>query len=381
MQQLQSAQGQPLSFVSSKFGTLGVEVEVQLVDGRTLQPSPAASRLLARLGGESPQLKAELFQSMLELTTGICQNLDEVETDLRKAAQRLAAVADLEGVEVMSAGTHPFAAMDAHVLFPKTRYVEVLERTQWITRRCSVFGLHIHVGARNGDHAVAMINDLAPYMAALLALSASSPFLEGHDTGLASSRITAYEAHPASGTPPSYRSWSEFEQLSDKLFRAGAITSLKDLWWDIRPSPLYGTIELRMCDSQSTLTETLSLVALVQCLMVWLEAVREHPRPASTWRLRENKWRSARYGLEAELIVNEQGETRPVREIWWELLEELEPIALRLGCLRHLQPVRQTLEQGASYYRQRQVHQRSGSLQTVVQELIGEWREDLAAAP
>lgn len=380
MQQLQSASSEPLSFVCSQFGTLGVEVEVQLVDWRTLQPSPAAGRLLPRLG-ESPHLKAELFQSMLELTTGICHNLDEVEADLRKAARRLASIADQEGVEVMSAGTHPFAPWEAHVLFPRTRYLELLEKTQWITRRCSVFGLHIHVGARDGDHAVAMINDLAPYMGLLLALSASSPFMEGHDTGLASSRIIAYESHPCGGTPPFYGSWSEFEQLSEKLFRAGAITSLKDLWWDIRPSPLYGTVELRMCDSQSSLSETLSLVAVVQCLMAWLEAGREHPQQASNWRLRENKWRAARYGLEADLIVNEGGETRPAREIWWELLEELEPIGLRLGCQRHLQRIRHTLEQGASYHRQREAYRRSGSLQSVVQELIREWREDLAAAP
>lgn len=369
----------PIVFGKSRSGTLGVEVEVQLLERETLQPAQASDRLLRRLAPESG-FQPELFLSMLEVCTGVCGSLQEVEADLRRALARLEETARAESIIVIGAGTHPLAALDEHTLYPKPRYRELLERTQWITRRASVYGLHVHVGVESGQEAIELINDLSPYLAPLLALSASSPYLEGKETGLASSRVTAYESHPACGTPPTFRSWMEFERLCDTLRRSDSILSLSDLWWDIRPSPHYGTVEIRICDGQNRLSDCLALVAAVQCLVAWLKTTREGSgRIASTWRLRENKWRAARHGLEADLMVDESGTTRPVRRIWRDLLEHLGPGAARLGCSAHLAGIERILSQGASYQRQREALARTGSLLGVIATMRDEWATDLLA--
>ena len=164
------------------------------------------------------------------------------------------------------AGSHPFAQYADSVIYPADRYRLLMERNQWAARRIMTFALHLHLGARDGDHAVALINFLMPYMAHFLALSASSPFWQGEDTGLASSRITVFEALPTAGHPPTYTSWKEFETLYDSLVTSGSISSVKDLWWDIRPRPEYGTVEMRICDGVPTLSETIALVVLFEAL-------------------------------------------------------------------------------------------------------------------
>jgi carboxylate-amine ligase len=338
-----------------------------------LRPAPAAERLLSRAG---EGIKPEIFQSMIEVSTGVCDNLTEVEADLRRALSDVRDLAADSNLRVLGSGTHPAARFDEHLLADHPRYHYLLERTQWVARRSPILGLHVHVGASSGDHAILLMNELSPYLAPLLALSASSPFMDGMDTGLASSRITVYESHPACGTPPSFATWKDFDEHCARLRRARAIGSLKDLWWDIRPSPRYGTVELRICDGQSRLGDTLAIVAAVQCLVAWLESTRPAhapARPPSEWRLRENKWRAARYGLEAELVVNEAGQTRSVRSIWSGILHLLEPHAERLGCSRHLLRIAHILEAGASYQRQRSLFQARGSLRRVVESLADEW--------
>jgi carboxylate-amine ligase len=360
----------PRPFAHSQAGTLGVEVELMLLDAETLRPVPAAHLVLGQ------DLKPEIYQSMVEICTGVCGSLQEVEADLRRGFRHLRERAREAHLRVIGSGTHPIARFEEHVLTGQPRYHSLLERTQLITRRSTILGLHVHVGVSSGEHAIQLINELSPFLALFLALSASSPFMEGEDTGLASSRVTVYESHPGCGVPPSFTSWSEFEEHCARLERAGAMQSLKDLWWDIRPSPLYGTVEIRICDGQGRLEDTLALVAGVQCLVAWLEATRVSGAPAgppAAWRLRENKWRAARYGLEAELIVNERGDTRPVRAIWAGLLRLLEPLACKLGCSRHLHRITHILESGASYHRQRRTLQQTGQLRKVVEALAEEW--------
>ncbi len=365
--------GARVPFARSQSATLGVEVELMLLDADKLQPVPAAESLLARAG---EQVKPEIFQSMIEVSTGICTSLGEVDADLRQALTEVRQLAASAGLRVIGSGTHPAASFDEHVLGKQPRFRYLLERTQWIARRSPILGLHIHVGATCGDHAIQLVNELSPYLALFLALSASSPFMDRVDSGLASSRVTVYESHPACGTPPAFHCWREFEQHYARLSRCRAVGSLKDLWWDIRPSPRYGTVELRICDGQNRLSDTLAIVAAVQCLVVWLNATRP-PRapepPPSSWRLRENKWRAARYGLEAELIVNDAGETRSVRDLWSGLLHLLEPYARKLRCHRHLLRISHILESGASYQRQRAVFERTGKLARVVESLVEEW--------
>lgn len=367
----------PLPFARSQSATLGVEVEMMLVDAQTLQPVAEAESMLARAG---EQVKPEIFQSMIEVSTGICTSVGEVDADLRRALTEVRDLAVASGLRLIGSGTHPAASFQEHVLGRQPRFRYLLERTQWIARRSPILGLHVHVGATSGDHAIQLVNELSPYLALFLALSASSPFMDGLDTGLASSRVTIYESHPACGIPPAFTSWSEFEAHCARLKRCRAIGSLKDLWWDIRPSPRYGTVELRICDGQSRLSDSLALVAAIQCLVAWLNATRPpHAEavPPSGWRLRENKWRAARYGLDADLIVNDQGETRSVRDLWSGLLHLLEPYARKLRCHRHLLRISHLLESGASYQRQRGVFERTGSLRRVVESLVDEWHGSL----
>ncbi len=368
----------PVQFAGSDFLTLGVEVEVQLLDRRTLDLVPAAPRLLAELG-DSAAFKPEFYQTMLEMCTGVATDIDEVESDLLSAQDRLLAVADRNDIRIIGVGTHPFSGlgMDDH-LSPDPRYRKLMQRNQWIARNKNIFGLHVHVGVRDGDHAIQLVNAATPYLSLLLALSASSPFWHGHDTGLATARATSFESQPTSGPAPQVEDWREFEALVDRLRKSEAIESLKDLHWDIRPSPHFGTVEVRICDGQPTLEDTLALVGAIQCLFAWLDGELRSGlpmQPAPLWRLRENKWRVIRYGMDAQVIVDDAGTVRPIRDEWLELLDTWRPLARRLGCSRALRRAERMVLAGPSYVRQRALLRRDGDLKSVVSSLVEEFRE------
>jgi carboxylate-amine ligase len=215
------------------------------------------------------------------------------------------------------------------------------------------------------------------YIPHLLALSASSPFWERRDTGLASSRSKVFEALPTAGLPEPLTDWAEFERFMKTLISAGALSTIREVWWDIRPHPDFGTIELRMCDGLPTMREVSALAALSQSLVTWLDeraGAGEELTPPSDWVLRQNKWRAARYGVEAELIVDEEGTTRPLTEIMSDLVTALMPTASRLGCADELAGVAQILEEGPSYLRQRRLMAAGGDLRGVVGQLV----DDLA---
>ena len=263
------------------------------------------------------------------------------------------------------------------VIYPADRYRLLMERNQWAARRIMTFALHLHFGARDGDHAVALINYLVPYMPIFLALSASSPFWQGEDTGLASSRTTLFEALPTAGHPPTYASWKEFEALYEALVTSGSISSVKDLWWDIRPRPEYGTVEMRICDGVPTLSETVALVVLFEALCRHLDgACRAGARPelVPDWRVRENKWRASRYGLEAEVLVDNDGHTAPLRGEVLRWIEKLRPEAAGRGTERSFATLERMTEQGCSYERQRRVFRKAGTLKAVAEALVEEFR-------
>jgi carboxylate-amine ligase len=265
------------------------------------------------------------------------------------------------------------------VPFPVDRYVTVLKRDQWIARRLSIFGLHIHLGMRDGDHAMRMMSALLPYAPHLLALTAASPFWEGTDTGLADARVTVFESIPTAGVPPTFDQWCDFERAYDALLHTGSIRSIKDLWWDIRPQPHIGTLELRICDTPHTLSEITAVVAFVQCLALWLDQRRPSgdlaPKPSSLW-IRHNKWRVARHGLDAEIVLDEGRSVAPVRAEIARLLATLAPIATRLDVDRELAGVARILASGAGYARQRGAFAGSGSLRAVADLLVRELESD-----
>jgi carboxylate-amine ligase len=354
--------------------TLGAEMELQLLDAETLDLSPSATRIFAALEDGHPRIKPEIFQSMIEINSEICRTVQELEANLE---QNLATLRTLlpESVRLAAAGSHPFARYGDACLYPHDRNRVLIERNPWAARRILIFGLHLHIGVRDGHNAVATINGLLPYLPHFLALSASSPFWQGEDSGLASTRITAFETIPTMGHPPLYRSWSEFESLYEGLLADGSIESIKDLWWDLRPHPEYGTVELRICDGLPTLPETMAVAAIFQALVRRLRdeiAAGRNPEPPPDWLIRENKWRASHHGLDAEILLDTTGRIAPLRDEVWHLIESLRSIASEFGSTGYLATAARMLEEGCSYERQRHILQATGSIRAVAESLITE---------
>lgn len=371
-----------LEFAKSDPYTLGVEVELQVVDRQSMELTPKAPELIGRWSGP-PRVQPEIFQSMLELSTGICADAAAADADLRATAERLLPIARSAEVRFIATGTHPTARYQDRILYPADRYHGLIARNQWIARRLLIFGLHVHIGMPDPETAIKVQNELLYDLGLLLAISTSSPFWQGEATGLASSRITVFEALPTGGMPALVHDWSEFCELVETLQRANAITSLKDLWWDIRPSPRYGTIEIRVCDGLATLRETAMVVALSRAL-----AMRAGARVASgtargfppAWRVRENKWRASRHGMEASLVVSDDGDTMPARPYLRNLLEDLvaggfaDPSSSYIHGLNRIADGAPT-----SAERQRAVYEQTRSFDAVTRALADEFEADVLA--
>ena len=380
-----------IPFNSSPRTSLGIEWELQLIDPASRELASAASEVLADLSGgepEHPKAKHELFESTVEIITGVCMTVAEAKADL---AATLAEVVDAAGrverggLGVMCSGTHPMTEWTEQHVSPDPRYAKLIEHMQWMARRLQIFGVHVHVGVRSPEKAIPIVNALTSYVPHLLALSASSPYWRGQDTGLASSRSKIFEGLPTAGLPVQLSDWAEFEQLMATLVASRTIESIREIWWDIRPHPGFGTVELRICDGLPTLQEVGAVAALAQCLVDQLNTQLDRgyrlPRP-QTWVQRENKWRAARHGLEAELILDDHGTTRPLREAIAELVHDLSPLAQRLGCAAELDDVLAILETGASYERQRKVAaDNGGDVRAVVDSLLAEMRRRPSGGP
>jgi carboxylate-amine ligase len=363
--------------------TLGVEVEVQLIDRSTKDLAAAAETILKRSEGiEDLCLKSELTVAMVEINTNICANVREVAEDLSRQMDRLREIAASQGLKIAISGTHPFQDWRERKIFPDPRHTHLLEKFQWLARRWTTFGLHVHVGVKNGERAIAIMNALIPYLPHLLALSASSPFWGGTDTGLSSCRAAVTESFPTGGLPYYLPGWKEFEKYFETLQATGAIGSIKDLYWDIRPHYDFGTIEVRIFDGIPTLHETLALVALAQCLVVWIDDQLEKGgrtgqiRMQRYWTAPENKWQAARYGLEGQIIIREGEDRRPLKEEIEKLLEILKPVAATLDCAEELSWARDILRTGSSATRQRRIFSETRSLKAVVDTLIAELQEN-----
>lgn len=374
-----------IPFHSSERASLGVEWELQLVDPQTRELTSGATEILAEITpaglDEHPKAKHELLQSTVEIITGVCTTVAEAKADLAATLDEVVAAAARRGLGVMCAGSHPFTRWDSQEVSPKERYAQLVERMQWLARRLQIFGVHVHVGVRAPEKAIPIVNALAQYLPHFLALSASSPFWAGCDTGLASARTKVFEGMPTGGLPHQLADWAEFEEYMETLIRAGAIESVREVWWDVRPHPDFGTVELRVCDGLPTLDEIGVVAALAQCLVEQFDGQLDRgytlPMPAE-WVLRENKWRAVRYGLDADIVVDEKGTVRPVRESIAELVEELMPVARRLGCEAELADAHRLLAAGASYQRQRAVAAaHGGDLRPVVDSLLAELRDGL----
>lgn len=377
----------PVDFAPSAGPSIGVEVELELIDPHTRELVSGAQQILAGMGaahgGQHPKAKPELLQSTIEIITGICQSAGEARADLAATLEELQSHTERHGLALMCSGTHPFTDPATQAITPDPRYQQLIDDMQWPARQLQIFGVHVHVGVRSPNKAIAMVNALSAYIPHFLGLSASSPYWMGHDTGMSSWRSKVFEGLPTAGPPWQLSGWPEFEGLMDTLIAAHTISSIREVWWDIRPHPGFGTIEMRVCDGIPTLREVSVVAALTQCLVHQFDTQLDRgyslPVPRS-WLVRENKWRAARFGLDASIIVDEAGTTVPLRTAIEELIEDLTPIASRLHCSAELRGVADILQRGASSVRQREIVADGGSLNDVVDSLVRELRDDTPAS-
>lgn len=363
-----------IPFTPSPSLSLGVELELQLIDPETLDLSPRSIELLQVIG-EHSYIVPEVMQSMLEIKTDICQNVQEAELQLHGHLKIIKKAADKLKLAFACAGTHPTAKHWERKIFPLPRYQELIDRNQFISRRLIIFGMHVHIGVKDGQQCIDLMNEFLYELPILLALSASSPYWEGIDTGLASSRVTIFEAIPTGGHPCQMKSWEDFENLIHVLTKARSIKSFKDIWWDLRPSPNFGTLEIRICDGMPTLKENMANVALIHCLASYY--LDQHKNGLKReilpdWIIRENKWRASRHGIEADLVTSTNGDSSSLKELTIDLVGKLKQYFIKFGYAEYETMILDTLKGLTSYQRQKYAFEKSNDLKDVTKLLINE---------
>ena len=373
-----------IDFHPSPTPTLGVEWELALVDSSNRDLVNAADDLFRAATPQLPnpeRLHKELLRNTVEVVTGICHTAGQAREQLRDTLDVLVPTAQALGVDLFGAGSHPFAKWSEAQLTSGARYEELINRTQWWGRQMLIWGVHVHVGVPDADRVLPVLSGLLNHYPHLLALSASSPVWDGIDTGYASNRALMFQQLPTAGLPFQFDHWHEYERFASDQLTTGVITELNEIRWDIRPSPRLGTLENRVCDGASTLDEVSALAALIQCLVVDLDtriAAGEEIRTLPPWHVQENKWRAARYGLDAIVVLDDENTEQLVTEHLAEELQRLEPVAAQLGCEEELDVLWRIAEHGASYQRQRRVaEQNDGDLVAVVDSVVRELRESL----
>ena len=373
-----------IDFHASAEPTLGVEWELALVDRRTRDLRNDASHLFARARPRLPhpdRLHQELLRNTVEIVTGVCSTVSEAMADLSATLERVLPAGDDLDLDLYGAGTHPFASWTGQQLTAGHRYEELINRTQWWGRQMLIWGVHVHVGMPDRSRVLPVLSSLLNHYPHLQALSASSPIWAGVDTGYASNRALMFQQLPTAGLPFQFTTWEEYEAFASDQVTTGVIDDLSEIRWDVRPAAKLGTLENRVCDGVSTLTDLAALTALMHCLVVDLDtrlAAGEALPTMPPWHVQENKWRAARYGLDAIVILDSECTERLVTDDLADLLVRLEPTADRLGCLAELASVADIVTDGASYQRQRAVAARTdGDHVAVVDSVVRELRESL----
>jgi carboxylate-amine ligase len=369
-------------FTASRRSTVGVEWELALVDADSGDLRQVAQTVLDAVapesGGEHPTIKQELLLNTVEIVTDVCETVGQAGQDLQRSIDRLRAVTDPLRVELMCAGTHPFARWSNQKVTDKQRYATLIDRTQWWGRQMLIYGVHVHVGIEDRAKVWPILRAMLTYFPHIQAMSASSPFWGGKDTGYASNRALMFQQLPTAGLPFQFETWEQFETYVGDMLHVGVIDDISEIRWDIRPSPRFGTLEMRIADGSPNLTEVMAFAALIHCLVEHFSTLLDQGRQLPTlppWFVQENKWRSARYGMDAIIILNRAGDEELVTDNVERLMVELEPTAQRLGCTDELGQLRTILRKGASYQRQRAVARRNeGDLGAVVASLVAEMR-------
>ena len=361
--------------------TVGVEEEFQIVDPETGELKSHVTELLASSEASlGDQIKRELHQSIVEVGTKICNDVGELREEIFPIPRDLASSADRAGLAVAAAGTHPYSHWKDQVLSPGDRYESIVEELQQLARSLLIFGLHVHVAVPDRQTAIDLMNQARYFIPHLLALSTSSPFWMGRDTGLKSYRTTIFRRFPRTGVPEHFDSWGEYEDYIKLLVNLKCIEDARKIWWDIRPHPTYGTLEFRVCDVPTRPADAVMLGALCQAIIVKLHKLYTRNmgyRIYARALIEENKWRAARWGLDGKLIDFGKQEEVPMRDLALELLEFVDDVVDELGSREAVEQVHQVLAEGTSADRQLAVYRETQDLKMVVNHLIEETRNSI----
>ena len=314
--------------------------------------------------------KRELLQCIVEITTDVCNNIDEIYDDLKPKLDMAIEYANNNGIELLSMPIHPFSKVSDQKVSNDKRYTDFLDRMQWPLRRLLITGIHVHVGVESGEKAIAIINGMKRYIPYLIALSANSPYFESEETGLASTRTKIFEGLPNTGIPERLRNYSEFQKFMRTFISANSIESIREIWWDIRPHPGYGTVEIRICDSIPNLMDIKDLTALCQALVVGMSKHYDNGTQLpylDNWILYENKWRATRYGIDAQLIINENGEQTPIKDEIINTINNLSNEINDLNLGESMDRILYKVKSGHAYYKKQiEIFNKNNSLKDVI---------------
>ena len=367
-----------IPFTRNDKPTIGVELELALVDAESMALSSSIDPLMAQLPVESHQFfKPELMQCTVEIITDVCNNVGEAESDLRKKLLLAESAADQIGVGLWWGATHPFGLWREQQITETPRYLDLVNLLQEMARRLVTYGLHVHVGVDTGDKAVMICDRIMQYLPLLLSLSCSSPFWDNRNTGLHSHRSKIMEGLPTAGLPTLMRNWSEYVWLINHMVDTGFINTIREIWWDVRPHHNFGTVEVRVCDMPGNLDDAVALTALIQCLVTKLsdqidEGTYQHD--CHPMRVRQNKWRACRFGVNAQLVDSYNFEVKSVSHMTRELIERLGPTAQELGCLEYLLRVQDIADGRSHPDKQRDILDATGDSAEIVRQLMRQSR-------
>jgi len=359
--------------------TVGIELELGLVDGETMALSSSYGLINARLTADGHQnadaarYKPELMQCVLEINTDVCETIGDANRDLSEKLRIVQSAADSLGLRLWWGATHPFSQWGDQRITPDDRYLQLVNLLQDMARRLVTFGLHVHVGVDSGDKAVMICDRIMQHLPTLLALSVSSPFWEGRNTGLHSHRSKIMEGLPTAGLPTLMRNWSEYVWLVNHMIDTGFINTIREIWWDVRPHHTFGTVEVRICDMPANLPDALAMAAFIQCLVKFLSDEIDqgtYQHDSHPMMVQQNKWRAARFGNHALLVDSYTFETAPVAQVVDEMVAKLRPTAVELCCESYLERcVNLALEPSAAQ-RQLDILAETGDPREIVRQLI-----------
>ena len=373
------------NFARSPEPTLGVEWEVALVDPVTWDLVPRGAELIDHVHAAHPDihLEKEFLQNTVELVTGVCRTVPEAMGDLQTSLSAVREAANSMDVRLWASGGHPFTDFRKNPVSAKESYSEIINRTQYWGQQMLLWGTHVHVGISHEERVWPIINALMTKYPHLLAISACSPGWEGLDTGYASNRTMLYQQLPTAGMPYQFENWEQWKSYMRDQAISGVINHTGSMHFDVRPASKWGTVEVRISDAASNLRELSAIVALTHCLVVHYDRMIDAGEKLPTlqpWHVAENKWRGARYGMDALVITSRETDERWIKDELADLLVELTPLSEELGCARELQLVQEIIDSGAGYERQRRLYEETGSWQKVVKATADEMEQLLPLA-